>query len=237
MAYSVTGEYRGKKDPLFSAGLKGITTGQKSSNTFIRNKLKHDVETSLGKYKSMEAKKNVKSSSEQETGPLLVTGLRLKQPRVITRRDMGLAENTVNGSKIAMAIKEPTMLFESLFESEVMTKIEKLIEEFTSKSKDSSSIPKAPAGAIKAPDARVKYTIKDLNRNMTNITKTQMEQKIQKQKLASKIDSGTEMTAREHTLGITAPISSTNASARQQAAENHRMALEAKQQEQEQQNG
>jgi len=193
--------------------------------------------------------------SKVNSGINAVTKGSKNQANENAKRGLGLMQNEkvletdTKDIKKSIGINENAItLIERLFEESNIPKkvlnyefatFEQLLENnlsFLEEMRNANKIGSAPDATQnnKYLEPRARYTVNDVNRNMRNVIEAREKQQRQMIKNASKIESGTEMTARENVIGITQGATNKYSAGKLLGAQNRARYLDMKEKEMQQ---
>ena len=195
--------------------------------------------------------------SKVNSGINAVTKSSKNQANENAKRGLGLMQNKkvletdTKDIKKSIGINENTVaLIERLFEESNIPKkvvnyefatFEQLLENnlaFLEERDYTTKIGSAPeAGRRVHQEPRARYTVNDVNRNMRKVTENKQKQQRQLIDDAAKIESGTQMTARENVIGITQGATNKYSAGKLLGAQNRARYLDMKEKEMQSERG
>jgi hypothetical protein len=174
--------------------------------------------------------------SKVNSGINAVTKATKGQAHENAKRGLGQMQKTLSLETDTKDVKKSLGITES-----AIALIEQLLEEskvLLEERNNTTKIGSAPeAGGRVYQEPRVRYDVNALNRNMRNVTEAKQKQQRQLIDDASKIQPGTEMTARENVIGITQGATNKYSAGKLLGAQNRARYLDMKEKEMQQEQG
>jgi len=204
----------------FQLGLSKVNSGMNA------------VTNSMKKQESNTAKRGLGLMPGQKEKSLETDTKEIKKSIGITENAINMIDKILEESNIPKNIvnQEFAILEQLLQESKAF-----ILHENNSSSSHIGSAPSAGGRIYQEP--RQRYTVNDLNRNIRKKIELDEKQTKDAQKIASKIEPGTEMTARENVIGITQGATNKYSAGRLLGAQNRARYLDLKEKEMQQEAG
>jgi hypothetical protein len=186
----------------------------------------------------------VTKSSKNQANENAKRGLGLMQNEKVLETDSKDIKKSIGINENAVALIE-RMFEESNIPKKVVNyefaTFEQLLENnlsFLEEKNNTMKIGSAPeAGGRVYQEPRARYTVNDVNRNMRRVTEDKQKQQRQLIDDAAKIESGTEMTARENVIGITQGATNKYSAGKLLGAQNRARYLDMKEKEMQSERG